>query len=72
VPSVTYVDVRLSYDVSIGGGTGQIYANANNVFDRAAPVVASYSGFTAAPGQTNSTLYDLLGRRFTVGFKLDF
>jgi iron complex outermembrane recepter protein len=71
VSSATYVDTRLSYTMDIGGGSGEIYANVTNLFDRDPPTVPAYAGFNAAPFQTNATLFDQLGRRFTVGFRLD-
>jgi outer membrane receptor protein involved in Fe transport len=70
VPSVTYYDLRLSYDISVGSSTVQLYGVVNNLFDKAPPLAPSYVGLSSAPIQTNSSLYDVLGRRFTVGLKL--
>lgn len=72
VAGVTYIDARLSYKLEAGSGTVEIYANGNNLTDRAPPIAPFYSGFTQAPTQYNPTLFDALGRRFAVGFKLDF
>ena len=72
VSSATYVDMNLSYRLNMGVGSGELFANVTNLFDRAPPVAPSYSAFTAAPIQTNTGLLDVLGRRFTVGFKVDF
>jgi iron complex outermembrane recepter protein len=72
VASATYVDTRLSYTMNVGDGTVEWYANVNNLFDRAPPVAASYSAFSASPAQYNASLFDVLGRRFVVGVKADF
>jgi iron complex outermembrane recepter protein len=70
VPSVTYFDMRLSYDITIGSTTVQLYGVVNNIFDKSPPLAPSYVGLSSAPIQTNQSLYDVLGRRFTVGLKL--
>lgn len=68
VPSVTYYDARLSYDIRVGSSTLQLYGVINNIFDKAPPLAPAYVALYSAPVQTNQTLYDVLGRRFTVGF----
>ncbi len=70
VPSVTYFDMRVSYDIPVGSSTVQLYGVVNNIFDKAPPLVPGYNGLGSAPIQTNQTMYDVLGRRFTVGLKL--
>lgn len=72
VAGVTYLDARLGYKLEIGSGTVEIFANGNNLADRAPPIVPNYSQFTTAPTQYNASLFDVLGRRFAMGFKLDF
>jgi iron complex outermembrane recepter protein len=72
VSSVTYVDTRLSYRLDFSSGSAEIFGSVTNLFNRDPPLIPAYSAFTAAPAQTNAALYDLLGRRFTVGFKVDF
>jgi outer membrane receptor protein involved in Fe transport len=62
--------MRLSYDITIGSTTVQLYGVVNNIFDKAPPLAPSYVGLSSAPIQTNQSLYDVLGRRFTVGLKL--
>jgi outer membrane receptor protein involved in Fe transport len=49
----------------------QVYFNVNNLFDRAPPIAAAYSAFNAAPTQVNTNLFDQVGRRYTLGFKVD-
>jgi outer membrane receptor protein involved in Fe transport len=70
VPSVTYYDMRVSYDIPVGSSTLQLYGVINNIFDKAPPLAPSYVGLSSSPIQTNQSLYDVLGRRFTVGLKL--
>jgi iron complex outermembrane receptor protein len=70
VGSVTYYDMRVSYDITVGASTVQLYGVINNMFDKAPPNVPSYNGLGSAPIQTNQSMYDVLGRRFTVGLKL--
>jgi iron complex outermembrane receptor protein len=60
----------MSYDITMGTSTLQLYAVINNIFDKAPPLAASYVALASAPSQTNQSMYDVLGRRFTVGFKL--
>lgn len=70
VGSVTYYDMRVSYDLHMGSSIVQLYGVVNNIFDKAPPIVPSYVALSSAPVQTNQAVYDVLGRRFTVGFKL--
>jgi len=70
VPSVTYFDMRLSYEISLGSSTLQLYGVVNNLTDKAPPIAPSYNALFSAPIQTNASTYDVLGRRFTVGLKL--
>ncbi len=70
VPSVTYYDLRLTYDITMGSSTLQLYGVVNNLFDKAPPLAPAYVALSSAPVQTNQSLYDVLGRRFTVGLKL--
>jgi outer membrane receptor protein involved in Fe transport len=58
--------------MEMAGGSWQVYGNVENLFDRSPSIVASYSGFNAAPLQTNVSLFDQLGRRFTVGARINF
>jgi outer membrane receptor protein involved in Fe transport len=42
-----------------------------NLFDRAPPIAANFTDFTGAT-PTNQTVYDVLGRRFTLGVTVRF
>ncbi len=70
VPSVTYYDMRLTYDIAIGSSTLQLFGVVNNISDKPPPIVPAWNALGSAPAQTNPTLYDVLGRRFTFGLKL--
>lgn len=70
VPSVVYLNMSGGYSWELSnGGTLEFFANAQNLLDKDPPVVASV--FDAALGQQgtqyNQGLFDLLGRRFTIG-----
>jgi outer membrane receptor protein involved in Fe transport len=69
IASALYTDMNLSYTRS-GEGTSewQVYLNVQNVFDRDPPRVPIYSGFNGTT-DTNRALFDVLGRRFVLGFK---
>lgn len=70
VPSVFYADMRLGYEFELGGSTAEIWGSVTNLFDRDPPVTGTYSTFTSSSTQFNAGLFDVLGRRYTVGVKL--
>jgi len=72
IGSITYVDARISWDMSFGNGTLELFGNVTNLFDRDPPIIPSYSPAVAAPAQYNAGLYDVIGRRFVVGANLRF
>jgi iron complex outermembrane recepter protein len=73
VPSTAYTDLDVKYTRVPGGGWPfiELYGHITNVFDRAPPIVANYTDFTGAT-PTNKTVYDVLGRRFSVGITVKF
>lgn len=72
VDDVLYVDLRLGYDFDVAGAEAELFVNATNLFDAAPPLTPSFLAFTGISTQTNSGVYDILGRRYTVGVKLKF
>jgi len=72
VGSITYVDTRVSYNLSISDSNVEIYGNVTNLFDRAPPLVPYFSPAVAAAFQYNSGLYDVVGRRFALGVNVKF
>jgi len=69
VPSVFYADVRASYEFDISGHTVELWGSINNLFDKSPPVTGTYSTFTGTSTQYNATLFDVLGRRYTMGLR---
>ncbi len=69
VPSVLTIDVGAHYRVESVAGGPELFFNISNVLDRDPPLIpgASLIGF-----QTNSTLYDTMGRYYTLGLRLAF
>jgi outer membrane receptor protein involved in Fe transport len=71
VPAVVYTDLRLSYDLPSQHHM-QVFGTITNLFDKSPPITPYYSTFAGYSTQYNPGLYDVLGRRFTVGAKVRF
>lgn len=72
VASVFYTDLRLSYlRDTASAGSWEIYTSVENLFDRDPPRAADFSDFNGAT-HTSETLFDVLGRRYTLGAHLRF
>ena len=69
VPAVAYVDMRFDYTFDIGNSSLDLYASVTNLFDKSPPVTPTYQAFGGYTTQANTSLFDVLGRRFTVGAK---
>jgi len=72
IASVFYTDLNLAYNASLGssGGDWGLFLNVQNLFDRAPPRVPIFSGFNGTT-DTNRALFDVLGRRFVLGFRYE-
>ena len=70
VDAVTYFDVRLGYDFQVAGNDVEVFGNITNLGNEAPPITPSYSAFLGYASQYNSSVYDVLGRRYTVGIKV--
>ncbi len=71
VAAAYYTNLRLGYASRMNGGTRyEIYANVTNLFDRAPPLAPAF-GFTGTT-DTNTSLFDTIGRRYNLGFALKF
>jgi iron complex outermembrane recepter protein len=70
IGSITYVDTRLSWNLDAGDWQVELFGNVTNLFDRDPPAIPTFSAAVAAPAQFNAGLYDVLGRRFALGFNL--
>jgi outer membrane receptor protein involved in Fe transport len=69
IASVTYTDMNLTYTPEFLKGF-ETYLNVQNVFDRNPPRTPIFSGFNGT-SDTNRALFDVLGRRFVLGFKYE-
>lgn len=69
VPAVYYADMRMAYEFTIGNSTAEVWGAVTNMFDKDPPVNGTFSGFTGASTQYNAGLFDVLGRRYTLGLK---
>lgn len=70
VDSAFYVDLRLSYEFEVAGSDLEVFGMVSNLTDKNPPVTPFYSVFAARSTQSNSVLFDLLGRRYTMGLRL--
>jgi iron complex outermembrane receptor protein len=70
VGGIFYMDVSLTYTVPVAGDLN-VYAEVNNVMDRAPPTTAAAYGRTGS-AELNPQLYDVIGRRYTLGVRYRF
>jgi outer membrane receptor protein involved in Fe transport len=70
VDSALYIDLRLAYDFKLNGSDTQVFASVTNLFDQDPPITPSYSAFLGYSTQYNTAVYDVLGRRYTIGVKV--
>lgn len=70
VPALTYFDLRLGYDFEIEGAGVEVSGMITNLFDAAPPLTPAYIGLSEHAAQHNASLYDVLGRRYTLGVKV--
>lgn len=70
VPSVVYVDASLGYRLPAADNHVKLFATVNNLFNKAPPLVPIQTGVGVV--NTNTTLYDAIGRYFTFGVEVGF
>ncbi|MEZ5742712.1 MAG: TonB-dependent receptor [Sphingomonadaceae bacterium] len=71
VDSAFYLDLRLSQEIEIGPDqSAEVFFAVTNLLDEDPPITPYFSVFGAHPQQTNSVLFDLIGRRYTMGIKI--
>jgi len=70
VGGLFYLDMNLSWQVPVPGDFN-VYAEVQNALDRAPPTTAAAYGRAGALA-TNPQLYDVIGRRYTLGFRYKF
>ena len=71
VPSVIYVNLSAGYSWDVGGGSLELFGNVQNLFDKDPPITPTVFDASLAQvgNQVNAGLFDLLGRRFTIGVR---
>jgi iron complex outermembrane receptor protein len=73
IGSVTYMNLEGGYAWDAAGGNLELYVDVQNLFDKDPPMIPQLFDNSLAQainnGGTNSGLYDMLGRRFTVGVR---
>lgn len=69
VSDIFYADMRLGYEFGLGDSTFELWGSVTNLFDADPPLAPTYSPFAGYATQTNAGVYDILGRRYTVGIK---
>ena len=61
--------MRFDYMVDFGKSSVDLFASVTNLFDKDPPITPTYGSFGGYTTQFNSGLFDVLGRRFTIGAK---
>jgi iron complex outermembrane receptor protein len=69
VPTIEYTDLNLSYALG-REERGHVYFNVTNLFNRDPPVTITVTRGTVPPAA--SSVYDILGRRFVLGYRFAF
>jgi|WetSurMetagenome_2_1015567.scaffolds.fasta_scaffold25724_2 iron complex outermembrane recepter protein len=69
VPAIFYTDLTLRYRLK---NHVELFGTVTNLFDIDPPITPYYSTFGDYSIQDNPTLYDVLGRRFTMGATVRF
>jgi hypothetical protein len=67
VPMISYTDVTATYNFESFGSQDELFFSVSNLFDQDPPSTATATSNSLTP--TNFSLYDILGRRFTLGFR---
>ena len=71
VDAAWYTNLRFSYDIEMAG-TARVFLNVENLFDKDPPLAPGPFSFFGGAGHTNARLFDMLGRRYTVGVRFQF
>ncbi len=71
VPSVLYVNLSARYSWPMAGGDLELSGTVQNLFDRDPPITPTVfdASLSQTGNQVNAGLFDLLGRRFTLGVR---
>jgi len=73
LPGIFYHDLNLTYRLRTGRIAGQVFFTVNNLTDQQ-PRISPSAMFTATPGFGSPAVLgdDLIGRRFTLGFRVQY
>ena len=71
VDSASYTSLHASYNTNLMGGEQEFYFHVANLLDKDPPLVARASNYTGTT-HTNRALFDMLGRRYTLGFRFNY
>jgi outer membrane receptor protein involved in Fe transport len=69
VPAVSYLDLGVTYKFKVGGAHLELFGRVNNVFDKDPPIATTTNPFGL---QTNTTLYDVIGRYYRAGLRFEY
>jgi outer membrane receptor protein involved in Fe transport len=69
VPSVSYVDLGVTYKFQVGKSKMELFGRVTNLFDKAPPVATSTNFFGM---QTSPILYDVIGRYYRAGLRFEY
>lgn len=72
IESMFYTDARASYTGPTRDGQWEAFLHVANLFDEDPPLSPGWSTFGGTGFGTNGSLYDMLGRRFTLGFRVEY
>jgi len=72
VPSVTYADLNLSYNMDLSGHDYRLFFNTTNLFDRAPPQTPGNLNFVGGTAGPSAAMYDTIGRTYTIGANMTF
>lgn len=73
VSGAIYFDASLSREFTFGdSGRLEAFMNVRNLFDKDPPVVAEFGSFADTLSPANPNLYDVMGRVFSVGLRVEF
>lgn len=73
IKGAVYLDTSISKDFSFGEkSTANVFLNVRNLLNKDPVVVAEFGSFADTLSAANPNLYDVLGRVFSFGVKLEF
>ena len=71
VPSIFYLDAYFAFDAKVVNKNAQFFLAIDNVMDKDPPVVVN-NDVANAQNSGTSSIYDMIGRQYRVGFRVKF